>query len=629
MLIVWTLAVLLGLPLLASCTGPMSSPPVDRPTPTVSSKSQGNGLIGWPFATSATSATNSGSWLIENGYNWNTGTHPPGLDHGCSTLYESCYELYSFDFQRRDGATAGQHVLSPVTGTALDIGAALGNAGHCVRISIDGASDYFIMICHVDNPVQGGVHKGDFLGTIDTNSTYGDHIHMTLYYFDHNNPGGDTKANVRLRKAISFSSPWTIGRCSYPADGSADQWASTPVPCSSQASATSTPQSSPTTAMYVTSDDGTLYALDPATGRQLWSVATAAPDPNSSGADVVGITPENIYVESGAPGPAYPSGEHLYAIDRQLHHLLWVTHLAVGYVGERDSVVYVTDATGIAALNASNDQRYWHYDAPNADSDAVAIAGNTLYLSAYQDATHSYVDGINARDGSRLWRQPLQGSSLALMSVANGRLYVATRGASEFSLMVETFDASTGTPGWIAQTNGTEMSITTAGSDVYLHTTGSDPSGAVLALDANTGHTVFDLGAQDACFDEPYLSGGVLYDACNHPGSSANLVSAYNAQAGKAIWQRTLPGSYASVDTLGSSVLFVHTSSPSGESFTTIALDASTGSVLWSQPGTCLSAIGGIAYLSNQGTLIARNATTGTEIWQRAGVNRSSPVVVA
>lgn len=220
----------------------------------------GNGLLGWPFDPT------QGSWIIENGYNWNTANG--GLDHGCSTLYESCYELDSFDFQRRGpaGSTAGQTILSPATGTVLDVSSAVNGAGRCVRIALDGHDGYYVLICHVDTPLTGHREKGQPLGTVNARTDYGDHIHMTLYYLT---PGtADTVPNASKRQAVPFSEPWTIAGCSYPADGSANQWHGGSVPCASTSCITSHSQT------YV--DDFSSYPVGQAPASYLLRGASGA-----------------------------------------------------------------------------------------------------------------------------------------------------------------------------------------------------------------------------------------------------------------------------------------------------------------------------------------------------------------
>jgi hypothetical protein len=201
---------LLGALLMASCA--------------LQTTSASNSVLGWPFDTS------SGSWTIENGYN-------TGPDH-------TGYELDSFDFQH-SGGTMGQTVLSPAARTSVDFGPAYpydGSSGECVSISINGQSGYHLMVCHLTDPQTGAVTQGQTLGTVH-GGTYGDHIHITLYYLDPSVP--DVKANASQRHAQDFSGAWSIAGCPYPASGKADEWAGTAVPCSSSGT---TAQSTPNVA---------------------------------------------------------------------------------------------------------------------------------------------------------------------------------------------------------------------------------------------------------------------------------------------------------------------------------------------------------------------------------------------
>lgn len=216
----------------SSCSPTASSSGTSSTTGHTSTTSSAR-ILGWPFDLS------QGHWVVENGYNWNTSNG--GLDHGCSKLYSSCYELDSFDFQIAGpaGSTAHKRVLSPVSGMLINFGDAYARAGKCVSITVDGHSDTHVLLCHVDNPPPDGhVNKGQDIGSINGDTVGGrylfsDHLHMTLYSLDPNVSGGDTKANVSKRQAMAFTGDWNIAGCSYPADGSRDQYGEPgiSVPC--------------------------------------------------------------------------------------------------------------------------------------------------------------------------------------------------------------------------------------------------------------------------------------------------------------------------------------------------------------------------------------------------------------
>jgi hypothetical protein len=189
--------------------------------------------LSWPFDVS------QGHWVIENGYNWNTSNG--GLDHGCSKLYSSCYELDSFDFQIGGpaGSTAHKHVLSPASGTLINFGDAYARAGKCVSITVDGYPDIHVLLCHVDNPpANGHVQRGQDIGSVNGDKVAGrylfsDHIHITLYSLDHTIAGGDAATNASKREPMAFAGDWNIAGCSYPAHGGRDEYGepATNVPC--------------------------------------------------------------------------------------------------------------------------------------------------------------------------------------------------------------------------------------------------------------------------------------------------------------------------------------------------------------------------------------------------------------
>ncbi|MEO7000273.1 MAG: PQQ-binding-like beta-propeller repeat protein [Ktedonobacterales bacterium] len=211
----------------------------------------------------------------------------------------------------------------------------------------------------------------------------------------------------------------------------------------------STATASPAHTLYVASKDGLLTGIDAVTGQQLWSTA-------------IGASPTINYVGQGEllltanqSNSLYPSVGHMYAIDLQTHAVLWITHLNVGYLGEQSGIVYVTDATGTAALNIRNDQRYWHYDTAQAYPAGFALGDGVIYLSFAQDDTHAYLDAIQMGDGARLWRHQLQGTAPDSVLLHTGKVYVSSHGGSAFSQYVEAFDAATGASGWIAREGGT------------------------------------------------------------------------------------------------------------------------------------------------------------------------------
>lgn len=580
----------------------------------------GNGALGWPFDAHA------GSWVIENGYNWNSSNG--GLDHGCSSYGQTCYEQDSFDFQIRgpQGSTVGAQVLSPVSGSLVDFKSAVpgdGSSGYCVSIGVKGYPGYHVLICHLRNEVSDRtVTRGDVIGQV-AGGDYGDHIHMTLYYLNPSD-GNDTVPNASKRKAVPFTIPWAIGGCMYTPSGKVNEWAGTAVPCSNSGGAsgsgpTPTPTASSPSTVYAIGDKGTLDALNPTTGDVTWSVQVGGQPSAGLPSDYLAAVSDNILFVTAAQSdpsiPNLPGVGHLTAVDILTHQILWTTHKTVIYLAELDDRVYVSDSTGIAALDAHNDKLLWHYNEPQPYPLGFGLYNGVAYLSYLQDATHGYLDAIKLGDGSRLWRSALPGLALDSLAVANGIIYTTARG-NQFKQWLTAF-ATTGQRLWSVEDDGTSLDIQTGNGLVYAHTVGSDPSGTVLVLDAQTGQVNAGFGShlQGCELGSPLLAGGVLYVGCSSL-STSSTVTAYGAESGAQIWEKAVNGSYVFPLGQQGNVVYVLGQYDGNANGTTTALKTSDGSILWQHTGSYITATGGVALISSGNILSALDAASGRTLWQ-------------
>jgi uncharacterized protein YgiM (DUF1202 family) len=159
--------------------------------------------IAWPMS--------DGEWKVTQGYN------------GFSSHYSSglwAYQ-YSLDIVRTDGATAGQTVYSPVSGTVRWTEDSTGG------ISIDMGNGYAFAIFHItlDSSIQPGVElqQGQRIGFISgpgQNGNMGfDHIHLTLWQTD---DGGNWS-----RTAVPFTGQNAINGVDLYDTGGGNQWAGT------------------------------------------------------------------------------------------------------------------------------------------------------------------------------------------------------------------------------------------------------------------------------------------------------------------------------------------------------------------------------------------------------------------
>ena len=183
--------------------------------------------------------------------------------------------------------------------------------------------------------------------------------------------------------------------------------------------------------VYVGSDaDGTVAALNAATGRLRWTYTTGSLA-DSSGLAVAG-------------GTVYDS--------------------------DQDGTVYALDA-------ATGRPRWTYTDAGLADdSSGLAVAGGTVYVSDQQGTVYA----LDAGTGRPRWTRATGAGAGSSLTVAGGTVYVADINGTVYAL-----DAATGRPRWTYTTGNTlESSPAVANGTVYV----DDINGTVYALDAGSQH---------------------------------------------------------------------------------------------------------------------------------------------
>ncbi len=159
----------------------------------------GSGIV-WPFAS-------GGAWQIIQGYNGGTHQNRDAL----------AQYYYALDLARVDGNTAGQSVLSPVSGTIRWTHAPSGG------IAIDMGNGYVVAMFHATflSSLSAGqtVSQGQYLGTVSGPGGPGyasvPHIDMTLWQ---SSDGG-----LRSRIAAPYTGINAISGMSFPDTGGYNQ----------------------------------------------------------------------------------------------------------------------------------------------------------------------------------------------------------------------------------------------------------------------------------------------------------------------------------------------------------------------------------------------------------------------
>ncbi|MDQ3654277.1 MAG: PQQ-binding-like beta-propeller repeat protein, partial [Chloroflexota bacterium] len=227
--------------------------------------------------------------------------------------------------------------------------------------------------------------------------------------------------------------------------------------------------------LYVGVGDGTVHAVDTATGNEVWTFATDSPILSS---------------------PAVVDG--------------------VVYIGSEDGPLYAIDASGGTEL--------WTF--PGAASNtSVAIVNDAVYASGVD----GFLYALDAATGEEYWRAPLNETASRSPAVADGVVYIGSADG-----VLHTFDAATGEPGWALKLDGDGIIGTPALHEGMVYQNMFDGSvNYAFALDAATGDEIwrFDLPS-GAGFLPPAAGNGMVY----LPGFDST-VYALDAATGMEAWR--------------------------------------------------------------------------------------------
>jgi outer membrane protein assembly factor BamB len=265
--------------------------------------------------------------------------------------------------------------------------------------------------------------------------------------------------------------------------------------------------------VYVSSNDGNVYALNAHTGALIWKAL-------GSGSAV-------------ADGMVYVMGPDLflYALNAKTGAVVWAYNIEVpGWWAITEGTVFVTTAPAagydLFALDAQTGFLYWRtfiWSTPRLG--ASAVDGGVVYVgAASNDSTY---DLLAVSFGSVLWQYPIAVS--ASPAVVAGVVYAGSADNNVYAL-----DETTGSLLWKYSTTKPVYS-SPAVADKMMYVGSED--GTIYALRANTGALVWkhSIGSSAA---SPAVANGVLYVASGD-GNVYHL-NALNAKTGALLWRYTL-----------------------------------------------------------------------------------------
>ena len=248
--------------------------------------------------------------------------------------------------------------------------------------------------------------------------------------------------------------------------------------------------------LYIGSDDGTVYALDAATGRttQRYPVGGA----------VSGVT---------VAGPTLLAG----SVDRAVH----------AFAIDNHGVSWTSAAAGAAIAGA-----------PTSGGGIV-----------YAGSDDHYVYALDLNTGDRKWRQPTGGTTVAGPPQNTGVVWAGSADGHLYAI-----DTSTGAVGWRFTVGGAVTSAPLATVPSVYFGAGNGDLYSVLfpALGSSSGQVFWHFAADGAIQGTPVYDGEVIYAATAH-----GTVYAVGLNTGTQLWSYTVGGPVRGGPALRDGVLYV------------------------------------------------------------------------
>jgi eukaryotic-like serine/threonine-protein kinase len=255
-----------------------------------------------------------------------------------------------------------------------------------------------------------------------------------------------------------------------------------------KAASLSNVSSSSALSLYVADGAGGLEKLNARTGTLLWRFQTqtrtiSSPAAVSTGSVYFGTIDGTIYALNSASGKEswhFSSGGAILGSP--------VVDGNVIYLGSDNGKLY--------ALNASTGTELWSYTA-GSGTEAVSLGTATVvngvvYSAASNNVSHSYLFAVNASSGSALWNRQIDNLLLSSPQVFNGKVYVTATTITPPSIdsQVYVFNAKDGSPSGSplsfsqsATPNDTLLAPPTVAGGIVFY---GSRNGNVSALNANS-----------------------------------------------------------------------------------------------------------------------------------------------
>lgn len=260
-------------------------------------------------------------------------------------------------------------------------------------------------------------------------------------------------------------------------------------------------------AVYVGSNDGNLYAIDPATGTELWHYSTndsirSSPAVGSDGTIYFGSLDGKLYALRPINGTlkwVYPIGSAIFptpAIDA-------------------DDNIYIGASNGeIYSFTASLSER-WHFQTGGAIVSSPSIGYDGVENVLYVGSIDQHVYALDADNGTLKWKFPTNAPVYASPAIApDGKIYVGecqTQSAATYDFKFYCLNID-GTENWNIDTGAGVYASAAIASSGTIYVGSWD--GTFYAL-KSTGATLWSKSVYRSFNSTPAIgNNGVVYVGC-------------------------------------------------------------------------------------------------------------------
>ena len=297
--------------------------------------------------------------------------------------------------------------------------------------------------------------------------------------------------------------------------------------------------------IYFGSDDGNVYAVNAADGRQRWKRKTGGPvasTPAIAGAMLyVGSYDGRLYAldtNTGAMRWKFTTGGERRFEAKGLHGLqpkhqtiadpfdVYLSSPVVTagtvYFGSGDGNVY--------ALDALSGDLKWKFQTGNVVHASPAYADGVVFFGSWD----SYFYAVDASTGKEKWRfhggeDPVIHNQVGFQSspaVVNGVVYTGCRDSNLYAI-----DAATGKEKWRFNNNGSWVITSpavTQGKVIF----GTSDTSRYFVVDAETGKLIVQQQAKAYVFSSPSVAGSVVF-----VGILNGTLEARDLDSGELLWE--------------------------------------------------------------------------------------------